>query len=89
MHVTFVWSNLCLGGLSTDDNSSSTNDAGQKHTADNSWLRRFIGIFAKWANNIDEYNTKLPAFEAATAMRKTYIQLQVLQISASSVCIKN
>ena len=39
--VNFLWSNLWPGGLSTEDNNGN---------ASNSWLGRFFGIYAKWAN---------------------------------------
>ena len=38
---------MWLGGLSTDND----NDAG-RHTTENLWLQRLIGINAKWANNL-------------------------------------
>ena len=44
--MKFLWSNLLLGGLSTDDANTNNddnddNDAGH-HTTDNSWLHRLI-----------------------------------------------
>ena len=47
--MKFLWSNLWLGGLSTD-NDDDTRQCW--HMMDNSWLHRLISIYAEWATEL-------------------------------------
>ena len=52
--IKFLWSNLWLRGLSTDndnnDDDDDDDDTGH-HMTDNYRLHRLFSIYAKWANN--------------------------------------